>query len=205
MSKHLKGAIAVQSLVLLAALTFLLGLFRFGLGAEHPLLNISLVLAGILTAALLLSVLWQRTLLREALVRRFYISPSWIYNHEIGYAPLSQVVPDGDAYGFVLFAANALARMSYGFEVAETPQAFEPVLIIDSPTFLFHTSGEESDDPDEGVVIDEWQGVLRPVESLSHGEQGLGEAVDFENAGDLAQLLQDSGILASLRDEGGDA
>ena len=191
MEKSLRQAVLVQALLLAASLLFLVAFFRFGLGRDHALLNIALVLLGIVAGGLLLVLLWRRTLEREMLVRRFFVSPTWIYNHEIGFAPLAQVVPDGDVYAFVTFAANALARMSYGFEVAETPDPFEPQFLIDSRVFLFHTSG----DADEGVVIDEWQGTLSRMSPAGSTEEPA-KLADFEDAGALARLLEAFGAFA---------
>ena len=192
MEKNLRSAILVHAGVLTGALLFLLAFLRFGLGHDSPLLNMALVLIGLVTVTLLLSVFWRQTLRRESMVRRFYISSEWIYNHEIGYAPLERIVPDGNVFDFVTFAADALAHMSYGFEVANPPTSFVPSFVIDSEVFLYHQSGNEQDD---GVVVDEWQGVLCHVDDPTLGDRGFSIIDSFENAGELADLLARNGAL----------
>lgn len=196
MRKYLKSAIVVEVLALTTAVAFLVAFSGFGYGRDRALLNISLALGGVTIVWLLLIILWHRTLQREVIVRRFYVSRDWIYNHEIGYAPFSRIVPEGDAYEFVTFAAEALARMSYGFEVANTPSSFVPELIIDSDVFLFHTTDDDEDE--DGVVVDSWEGILRKVDDPDRGERGLSDFATFSNAGELARLLEE---LKVIRDE----
>ena len=188
MRKYLKSALLVEALVLVAAGVFFVIFLVSGIGHDQPVLNVAIVLAGVVAVWLLMAVLIRRTLLREALVRRFYVSPDWIYNHEIGYAPLRRVIPDGNVYDLVFFAAEALAHMSYGFEVADAPASFEPRYIIESNVFLFHAT-DDPDDPDGGVVVDAWQGMLRQVIDPDAGEAGLRDIAHFSNAGELARLL----------------
>ena len=199
MRKYLKSAILLEVLVLASALAFLLAFLRFGLGRNHPLLNIILMLSCVVIVGVLLLVLWQRTLQREILVRRFYLSPDWIYNHEIGYAQLSRIIPDGNAYDFVTFAAEALGHKPYGFEVADTPESFEPRLIIESTTFLFHTTDDE-DDPD-GVVVDTWEGIVREIVDAGKGEQEYHDLTEFSNAGELARALMAYAAAGTDTDE----
>ena len=189
MGKSLRVAICVLVAVLAGSLVYVLA-FAFGMvGHDRPLLNAIMLLIAVIVIAYLNYTLWNRTLLREALVRRFFMSSEWVYNHEIGYAPLAQIVPDGDAFGFVTFAAEALARMSYGFEVAELPESFEPSVCIDSRIFHYHTA---SDDPDDGIVVDAWRGVVRKVtgEDLND-ESSFEDIAPFDDAGELARLLED--------------
>lgn len=199
MGKGLKSAIAAQALVLGAAMLFLLAFLRWGIGRDQAFLNVSLVFVTVLTCALLLAVLWRHTLLREALVRRFYVSSDWIYNHEIGYAPLTRIAAHDNAFAFVVFAADALAHMSYGFDVAEAPASFAPRFVIDSRIFLFHEGDE-----DGGIVIDEWRGILRRVVDTSRGERGLTDLATFDDAGKLALLLERHGAFAPETTEGGE-
>ena len=199
MRKHLGSAIVVEVLVLGAAIAFLLAFLFLGVGRENPTANITIVLAGVIVVAFLLVVLWQRTLVREAMVRHFYLSDGWIHNHEIGYAPISRIVPDRDAYEFVTFAAEALAHMSYGFDVADAPESFEPTYVIESNIFLFHTIGDE-DDLDAGVVVDEWEGRLRVVDDSSADGTGFRDIAEFSSAKELANLLEENGVLAPKDD-----
>ena len=189
MGKSTRSALLFEGFVLVAALVALVSILLAGPGHEQALLQISLVLAGVIVAGLLTFVLMQRTLEREMLVRRFFVSPHWIYNHEIGYAPLDGIAPNDNVYGFVTFAAEALARMSYGFEVAELPESFEPSVLIDSRVFLYHTA---SDDPDDGIVIDEWRGMVRRVTGADLSDESNFEDIStFDDAGELARLLED--------------
>ena len=197
MRKYLLSAILVEVLVLVLALAFLPAFLGLGFGRENPMLNVSLIFAAVIAVGILLFVLWRRTLLREALIRRFYVSHDWIYNHEIGYAPLKRIIPDGNVYDFVIFAAEALAHMSYGFEVADAPASFEPRYLIESNVFLFHTA-DDPDDPEGGVVIDAWEGVLRAMVDPSKGDAGYRDIADFSNAGELAQLLAQVGATSAM-------
>ena len=170
-----------------------------------PTLRFTVGISGVF---LLLSVMWYRTLQREVLVRRFFVSRDWVYNHEIGYAPVSKVIGEAGAYDFVAFAADALAMMDYGFDVAETPSNFEPTFVIDSAVFLFHLSGTDDSDPagddgDEGVVVDEWRGVLRRVNHRPIGKKRYTSVGEFDNAGELAHLLDEEDAFASLEVEDG--
>jgi len=199
MRKYLRSAIVIEILVLALAISFLLSFFAFGVGADRSVLNVSLMFTVLLLVAVLLFVLWRQTLERETLVRRFYISHEWIYNHEIGYAPLDRIIPDGDAYDFVTFAAEALARMSYGFEVANTPSSFEPEYIIESSAFLFHSTDE--DDDEGAVVVDTWEGTLLKVDNPRDGKSSQSEVGNFSNAGELARLIEEVEAVTPLEQE----
>lgn len=147
--------------------------------------NIILVLlwAGAAVALGLLFV--NRAQTREELRRRCYLSPEWIYNHEIGYARLSQAIPDGDAFDFVTFAADALVDMSYGFDVAETPENFEPTFMVSTTTFKVRQTGD-------GAVVSKWEGHLHRVVSDAEGRRGTYEIAPFANAAELARLLEEN-------------
>lgn len=189
MSKSFKNVLLFEGFLLVAALASLTGIVFSNAGNEQDVLNIALILTGVIVAGILTAVLGYRTLVRETLVRRFFVSPHWIYNHEIGYARLDHIAPNDNVYGFVTFAAEALARMSYGFEVAELPESFEPSVCIDSRIFHYHTA---SDDPDDGIVVDAWRGVVRKVtgEDLND-ESSFEDIAPFDDAGELARLLED--------------
>ena len=204
MGKSLRVAICVLVAVLAGSLIYVLA-FAFGMvGHDRPLLNAVMLLIAVIVIAYLNYTLWNRTLLREALVRRFFMSSEWAYDHEIGYAPLAQIVPDGDAFGFVTFAAEALARMSYGFEVAAPPEVFEPQLVIDSFVFHVHFAGDEEDLEDEGVVVDKWEGILYEASTDSKGELELFEISRFDNAVELAQLIGDNNSFLTFVELQGD-
>ncbi|MDO4890254.1 MAG: hypothetical protein Q3963_02740 [Coriobacteriaceae bacterium] len=151
----------------------------------------NILVVGLWALAAVVLAVWfaQRSLEREELIRRYYLSRDWIYNHEIGYAPLSQVVPDADAYEFVTFAADALVEMSYGFEVAETPDNFEPDFMVSTTRFDVRQTGD-------GAVVAQWKGALHRVVRDQDGNRGTYEIAPFENAAELAQLLEENEALA---------
>ena len=195
MKKSLVFAIAVEVVVLIAAFAFSVSYLLFGMWRESLILNMALVIVWVLVAGVLLIVFWWRSLVREEMVRRFYVSDKWIYNHEIGYAPLSRIIPNGDAYGFVTFAAEALAKMSYGFEVAETPDDFKPRFLISSHDFHFHLSGgdDELGDEAEGVVVDAWKGTLQKIDRPSSVES-VQDAKSFSELGSAASATSASAM-----------
>ena len=195
MGKSMRAALLFEGFVLAAALVYLVAFLFSGLRMAHgfQLLNISLVLATVVAATLLTARLWQRTLYRESLVRRFFVSPHWVYNAEIGFAPIGQVTDSGDSFGFVTFAAETLANMSYGFDVAQAPNSFDPKLVIDSHVFHVHNASE---DPEDSIVVDKWWGMLhKVVGSDAEGRPVLEGIGTFSNAGELARLLDDSGVF----------
>ena len=205
MGRGLRTAVLVEIVVLVAALVFSIAYFRMGLRyqASH-VATIVLVALWVLVAAILLFVFWTRVLKREEMIRRIYLNDEWIYNHEIGYAPVRRIVPDGDAYELVTFAAESLAKMSYGFEVADAPDDFKPEYLVISNSFLFHIPEVDPEDVDavpddadeEGVVIDRWTGVLQQVVRRDGDKPSYEDIGRFENAGQLARLLEDSDALA---------
>lgn len=189
MHQQMRAVFIVEAIVLVCALGFSVFYFANGLYRTSHLLDVTLVVLWVLVAGVLLLLFRSREKAREQIVRRFYLSPEWIYNHEIGYAPISKLSSDLDMYGLVMFAADALAHMSYGFEVANAPENFQPSFVIESETFLFHLVGEETDSDNASVVVDEWKGTLQQVKHNSNGEQEFTEIGSFSNAKQLAELL----------------
>ena len=193
MGSNMKAAVVVEAIVLVAALAFSLAYFLLG-WYQQPghILDIALIAVWVLVAALLLFVFWNRSLKREEMVRRFYLNKEWVYNHEIGYAHLASVVPSGDPFELVSFIADSLAQMSYGFEVAETPDDFVPDFLISSRSFQFHFV-EDEDDLDEarGVIVDNWRGVLERVIHASDGSYQTEDIGAFRNARELSRLLEE--------------
>lgn len=188
MGKGVRVGIIVEAIVLVAAIVLSFAYFRMGLFRSDKGFDIWLLIVWVLVAAILLFILWSRSLKREEMVRRFYLSDEGIYNHEIGYAPLSRIAADNDAYQFVSFAADSLTTMSYGFEVADVPDDFRPKFIISTNSFLFHSSGE---DEDGGAVIDQWKGSLIRV-GVPGDEASYTELGSYENVRELARLLEDN-------------
>lgn len=189
MRNQLKAAIAVEIVVLVIALGFSVFYVANNLYRTSHALDVLLVVLWVLVAAIGLLVFRSRTLVREEMVRRFYLSADGLYNHEIGYAPLSKLAPEHDTYELVMFAAEALAKMSYGFEVAVPPEGFEPKFMISSRTFNFHLVGDEEEPEYASVVIDQWKGVLYKVELVKSGNHSYTELGTFDNAKELARLL----------------
>ena len=186
-SKSLAGIAAIAVLVVAIAYTLCYAYFRLYLIDNWR--NILLVLIWALVAIVLAAWFTQRSHEREELIRRYYLSPEWVYNHEIGYARLAQAVPDGDAYEFVTFAADALVAMSYGFEVAEPPKDFEPKFMVSTERFEVRDTGD-------GAVVSQWRGSLHRVVSDSEGTRGTLEIATFDNAAELAQLLEENEALS---------
>lgn len=192
MRNQLKAAIVVEAIVIIVAFGFSVFYVSKGMYRANHVLDVLLVVLWVLVALVLLLVFRSRSLLREEMVRRFYLSRDWVYNHEIGFAPLEKIVPDKDSYELVMFTADALARMSYGFEVAEAPERFEPAFMISSKIFRFHLVGEDEDPEDKSVVVDKWKGTLQKVTLLDSGEHAYDEVGAFSNAKELARLLDES-------------
>ena len=197
MGKSLKVAIVIEVVVLVVAFALSVAYLLFGFGHGNPVLNVLMIVLWVIVAGVLLFVFWWRSLLREEMVRQFFVADDWVYNHEIGYAPMKRIVPDGDAYRFVTFAADALAKMSYGFEVAEVPEEFHPRFLISSKEFHYHFSGgdEEAGEKPDGVVVDHWRGSLEIVQAGAYDMEDYVEVGEFENARDLARLLEDNGAF----------
>lgn len=191
MGKGVRIGIVVEAVVLIVAIALSIAYFQTGLFKSDKGLDIWLLILWVLVAAVLLVVLWWRSTTREEMVRRFYLSESGVYNHEIGYAPFDRIAPDMDSYEFVAFAADSLAEMSYGFEVADVPDDFKPTRLILTRVLHFHRSedGEEG-----GAVVDQWEGSLVSVENPSD-EKTFKELGTYKNARELARLLEDDGLF----------
>ena len=203
MGKGMGLAIVVEAIVLAVAFVFSTTYFSLGLYQVDTLNTVVLVVLWVLVAAVLLFVLWSRSLKREEMVRRFYLNKDYIYNHEIGYAPIRAIAPNVDAYELVMFAAASLARMSYGFEIAATPNDFVPLFLVKSSVFTFHEPyAEDADVGEDGgpVVIDRWEGALLRVTDAAR-EDDYELIGTFENARGLARLLQN--IEAQYREAHG--
>lgn len=196
MHNQLKAAIMVEAAVLLVAFAFSIAYFVMGWYRSSHVLDVILVVLWILVAGVLLVVFRQRSIVREEMVRRFYLSHDWIYNHEIGYAPISKIMPDRDVYEFVTFAAESLARMSYGFEVALAPDDFNPELVISTKQFRFRLIDDEGGPADDSVVIDEWTGTLQRVIETDATPR-FEEIGAYSNAKELSRLLLNTGIIES--------
>ena len=203
MHSQLKAAIIVEITVLAIAFAFSIFYFAMGLYRSSHVLDILLVVLWVLVAGILLYVFKQRSNLREEMVRRFYLSHHWMYNHEIGYAPIGEIMPDFDAYEFVAFAADALARMSYGFDVASAPDDFKPEFLISTKDFLFHLVDDEETSDEGSVVIDKWAGTFHKIETSGNGKQVYTEIGTFKNAKELSRLIESNGVIDSQSEQSG--
>ena len=185
---------AVSCVALIGAIVFTVLHATRGWSAPYPWLTSVLVVVWIFAVLTLFRSFQLRTLKRKEARRRFYLSPEWMYNHEIGYAPLSRIVHDSP-YDFVMFAGNALAKMSYGFEVAEAPDDFSPTMLISSQKFTFHFIEDAEDPADKGVVIDKWSGTLQKVQLAPDGSRTYVQLGNYDNATTLAMLLDTNGAF----------
>jgi hypothetical protein len=88
--------------------------------------------------------------------------------------------------------------MSYGYDLKDAPQNFEPEYLITSTVFDFHLIGEEGDPQDQGVVIDQWEGVLERIRPNGKGGHDYEEIGTYENAKELALLLDSNGVMDSI-------
>jgi hypothetical protein len=189
MRKQTIASIVVAAILLVLAIAYTLSYAYFNLHLIDQWRSILLVLLWAAVAVVIVGIFVERYHTREELLRRYYLSPDWIYNHEIGYAKLSQVIPDADAYEFVTFAADSLIEMSYGFEVAETPESFEPKFMVATKVFKVRRTGD-------GAVVSQWKGSLNRVVSDPDGTRGTFELGEFDNAAELAQLLEENEALS---------
>jgi len=185
---------AVSCVALVGAIVFTVLHATHGWGVPYPWLTSVLVVVWIFAVLTLFRGFQLRTMKRKEARRRFYLSPEWVYNHEIGYAPLSRIVHDSP-YDFVMFAGNALAKMSYGFEVAEAPDDFNPTMLISSQKFTFHFIEDAEDPADKGVVIDKWAGSLQKVQLAPDGSRTYIRLGDYANATTLVMLLDTNGAF----------
>ena len=189
MRKQAFASLVLGIILLVAALAYTICYAYFHLYVIDHWRNIVVIVLWALAAAVLAIAFVERSHTREELIRRYYLSPEWIYNYEIGYARLSQAVPSGDAYEFVSFAADSLVEMSYGFEVAEAPTDFEPEFMVSTTTFKVRHTGD-------GAVVSVWKGSLHRVVSDADGNRGTYEIGSFENAAELARLLEQNEALS---------
>ena len=205
MHSQLKAAIIVEAIVLVIAVAFSVFYFSMGLYRSSRALDVLLVVLWVFVAGALLVVFKQRSNVREEMVRRFYLSHDWMYNHEIGYAPIREIMPDFDAYDFVTFAADALARMSYGFEVASTPDDFQPEYLISTKEFIFHLVEDEEASFEESVVIDDWSGTFHKISLGNNGKHIYTEIGSYADAKELARLIENNEVIEPVSEESGNA
>ena len=189
MRKQTIASLVVGAALLLAAVVYTLYYAYFDLQNVDRWQRILLMMVLLACAVAMVGLFVNRSHLRKEMLHRYYLSSEWIYNREIGYAPLSQATPNGDAYEFVTFAADALVEMSYGFEVAEVPQDFQPEYMVSTKVFRVRQTGD-------GAIVSRWEGALHRVVSDTDGNRGTFEIGQFKNAAELAQLLEQNEALS---------
>ena len=177
--------------VIVAAIVWTIAYCALGAFRSDNGVDLALVVLWVAAAIVLLLLLVQRSRMREEMVRRFYISDEGVYNHELGYVPFSRIEGGEDVMVLVTFAADSLAKMSYGYEVAELPADFVPKVAITTTTLRFHSP---DNDVENGVVIDKWEGQLLriPVPGDESTYELLGT---YRNACELGYLLEENEVL----------
>ena len=186
--QHIASAV-VAAILLIAAIVFTVVYTAFQLYLVNNWQDVVVLLLWASVAVALALMFIERSRTREELIRRYYLSHDWIYNHEIGYAKLSNATSCSNAYDFVAFAADSLVEMSYGFEVAEAPKDFEPEFMVSTRVFKVRDTGD-------GAVVSQWKGSLHRVVSDANGTRGTFELGRFNNAAELAQLLEQNEVLS---------
>ena len=180
------GAVLLAAIVGLTVAYFWFGVFRSDQG-----LDLWLLVAWAIVIIVWVLVLRNRSRTREEMVRRFYLSPQGVYNYELGFAPLSQAAPSREAFEFVTFAADSLAAMSYGFEVANAPDDFAPTLVITTTVLDYHLLDDEEEG---GAVVDRWEGTL--LRMVEPGDESTYETLgSYRNARELSLLLEEQDVF----------
>lgn len=178
----------VGAVVIVVAIIWTIAYFISGAYRSDDGINLALVALWVAAAVVLLLLLIRYSHTREEMVRRFYVSDEGIYNHELGYVPFSSIEGGEDVLVIVTFAADALAKMSYGYDVAELPADFVPRTVITTNILRYHSP---DDDEENGVVIDKWEGQLLHV--VVPGDESSYELLGtYRNARELAYLLEEN-------------
>jgi len=189
MGKGLRAGIVVEAIVLVLAIALSVAYVQLGLYRENNGADIWLLMAWVLVAAIALFILWWRSLTREEMVRRFYVSADGVYNHEVGYASLSDVAAGGDAKAFVSYMADTLVNLTYKFDVANVPQGFKPAFIVN--TRLAQIDSQAAGGVD---AISQWTGNLVKV-GTPGDESTYTSLATFESADELIDAIAANGVL----------
>ena len=191
MSRRIQVGLVFGAVLLVVIVALTIAYFWFGVFRSDRAVDLWLLVAWALVVVVWAYVLYTRVKTREELVRRFYLSNMGAYNHELGYVSFRQAAPDNDAFQFVSFAADSLAIMSYGFDVAEAPWDFEPRYVITTSVLHYHLL---DDDEDAGAVVDRWEGTLLRV--VTPGDESSYEKLGtYRNARELSLLLEEEGVF----------
>ena len=179
--KGVRGGIIVGVAVLVAAIVystlyFQQGLFRY----ESDGTSIILVLAWTLVVAVLLVLLWQRMLVREEYLRKFYLSDATLFNFELGAVSRAEALDTQDADGLVSYLRKSLAGLSYEGSPLDPPDGFSPTLCVSTRRFSQGKNGED------------WRGSVQRVKQRDDGHRTFVEIATFENAAELTQALKNA-------------
>ena len=179
MGKGIRGGIIVGAAVLVAAIGYSAMYFQRGLiRFEHDGFSIILVLVWTLVVAVLLVVLWNRMLVREEYLRKFYLSDTQLFNFELGALPLESAVPQHDADGLVEYLRTAIPKLTYDVSPLDPPADFKPTLCVSTRRYTSKDSNED------------WRGSVQRVQQHDDGRRTFVELATFENAGELKQALE---------------
>ena len=195
MGRYVSPGMILGTVLLVAVAALTIAYLGFGVFRGEDGFILWLLLAWVAVIVVFVVALRMRSRTREELARRFFLSEGGIYNHELGYAPLPDADGGDAALRIVSFAVDSLATMSYGFEVVDRPQDFEPKLVIATTALEYHWTGGAGEG---GVVIDRWEGSLLRI-AKPGDESSLETIGTYRNACDLAELLEGSGMLSEKR------
>lgn len=191
MRKRTRIEWVVGVVVIVAAIIWTIAYYALGAFRSDNGVNLVLVALWVAAAIVLLLLLLKYSRTREEMVRRFYVSDEGIYNHELGYVPFSHIEGGEDVLVLVTFAADSLAKMAYGYDVAELPADFVPKIVITTNTLRYHSP---DNDEENGVVIDKWEGQVLRI--AVPGDESTYELLGtYRNARELAYLLDENGAF----------
>ncbi|MDO4401219.1 MAG: hypothetical protein Q4D27_09785 [Coriobacteriia bacterium] len=179
MGKEIRGGIIVGAAVLVAAIAYSMVYFQQGLlRYESGGLSIILVMVWVLVVAVLLVVVWQRMLVREEYMRKFYVGPDSIFNFELGVKPLDSELTKSDADELVKHLRGSLSKLTYDNSPLDPPAGFKPTFCVSTLRFVSGKHGED------------WRGSVQRIQQRENGNRTFVEVGDFENAEQLAGVLK---------------
>ena len=179
MGKGIRGGIVVGIAVLVAAVVYSSIYFSRGLvSVEGGGLSIILVMVWALIVAILLVVLWQRMLVREEYLRKFYLADDMLFNFELGAIPVSQAVPSKNASDLVEYLRKTIPALTYDNAPVDPPAGFSPTVCVSSDRYSAGKSGED------------WRGRVQLIQQRDDGHRTYVEIATFANAAELEQALQ---------------
>jgi hypothetical protein len=168
------GVAVLVAAMVYSVLYFQNGLFRFESGG----ISIVLVLVWTAVVAVLLVVLWQRMLVREEYLRKFYVSDDTLFNFELGAVSRAEALPSNDPQGLVAYMRSAIAGLRYEGSPATPPEDFHPALCVST-----NRVGKNAEDKD-------WSGVVQSIQQREDGHRTYVEVASFQNADELVHALE---------------